>query len=105
MIDNKILFSEKNRDSISFAITCAFYVILFVLFAVLPISKPKKYTQISVQLDAPVTKKTEKTTEQLPQKIEEKTITPVKDVSQKIEEKNVEKPVAKKNPVPNTVTQ
>ena len=88
MTKNKILFSEKNRDSISLAITCGFYVILFVLFAVLPVSKPKKYTQISVQLDVPVAKKTENT-QQLPQKIEE----------QKTETKTVEKPVEKQNTV------
>ena len=94
MTKNKILFSEKNRDSISFAITCGFYVILFVLFAVLPVSKPKKYTQISVQLDVPVAKKTENT-QQLPQKIEE----------QKTETKTVEKPVEKQNTVTQQKTQ
>ena len=94
MTKNKILFSEKNRDSISLAITCGFYVILFVLFAVIPVSKPKKYTQISVQLDVPVAKKTENT-QQLPQKIEE----------QKTETKTVEKPVEKQNTVNQQKTQ
>jgi hypothetical protein len=102
---NKILFSEKNRDSISFAITCGFYVILFVLFAVLPVSKPKKYTQISVQLDVPVAKKTENT-QQLPQKIEEqKAETVSKEVPQKAETKTVEKPVEKQNTVTQQKTQ
>ena len=105
MTKNKILFSEKNRDSISFAITCGFYVILFVLFAVLPVSKPKKYTQISVQLDVPVAKKTENT-QQLPQKIEEqKTETVSKEVPQKAETKTVEKPVEKQNTVTQQKTQ
>ena len=105
MTKNKILFSEKNRDSISFAITCGFYVILFVLFAVIPVSKPKKYTQISVQLDVPVAKKTENT-QQLPQKIEEqKTETVSKEVPQKAETKTVEKPVEKQNTVTQQKTQ
>ena len=34
MTKNKILISEKNRDSVSFAITCVFYLVLFVLFGV-----------------------------------------------------------------------
>ena len=110
MTKDKILISEKNRDSISFAITCGFYVFLFVLFAVVPVSKPKKYTQISVQLDVPVAKKTEKTTQQLSQKIEEqKSVTPVKEVVQKTESKTVEKSVKttveKKSSVQNTTLQ
>ena len=106
MTKNKILISEKNRDSISFAITCGFYVILFVLFTVLPVSKPKKYTQISVQLDVPVAKKSEKTTQQPTQKLEEqKMITPVKEVVQKAESKTVEKPVEKKSSAQNAAPQ
>lgn len=102
MTKNKILISEKNRDSVSFAITCVFYLVLFVLFAVIPVSKPKKYTQISVQLDVPITK----SKNQLSQKIEEqKPLEKKQSIPQKTEPKVVDKPVEKKSTVQNNTIQ
>ena len=73
MIDSKVFISQKNRDSVSFALTCVFYVILLICFAIIPVSKQKKYTEISVQLSSPVQKQVEKIPEnKVEQKIEEK---------------------------------
>ncbi|MBQ3024502.1 MAG: hypothetical protein IJD23_04235 [Spirochaetaceae bacterium] len=99
MINSKDFIAQKNRDSISFAITCGFYIVLFILFAVIPISKPKKYTQISVQLDS------------LPQKKIEKPVVPVeKEIVQKesvpkVEQKPVEKQIEQKKEVAKTTSQ
>lgn len=99
MINSKDFIAQKNRDSISFAITCGFYIVLFILFAVIPISKPKKYTQISVQLDS------------LPQKKIEKLVVPVeKEIVQKesvpkVEQKPVEKQIEQKKEVAKTTSQ
>lgn len=100
MIDSKIFISQKSRDSVSFALTCVFYVILLICFAIIPVTKQKKYTEISVQLSSPVQKQVEKIPEnKVEQKIEEKIenkIPPTQ--TEKVVEKSVEKQVTKTEP-------
>ena len=96
MIDSKVLISEKTRDSLSFVLTCVFYVIVLICFAIIPVTKQKKYTEISVQLSSPVQKPVEKKVEEnIPQVIENNipTVEP-----EKVVEKQVEKTVAKTEP-------
>ena len=96
MIDSKVLISEKTRDSLSFVLTCVFYVIVLICFAIIPVTKQKKYTEISVQLSSPVQKPVEeKVEENIPQVIENN-IPPVE--PEKVVEKQVEKTVAKTEP-------
>lgn len=99
MINSKDFIAQKNRDSISFAITCGFYIVLFILFAVIPISKPKKYTQISVQLDSLPQKKIEKPVVPVEKKIVQKESVP------KVEQKPVEKQIEQKKEVAKTTSQ
>ena len=103
MIDSKVLISEKTRDSLSFVLTCVFYVIVLICFALIPVTKQKKYTEISVQLSSPVQKPVEKKVgENIPQVIENNipTVEP-----EKVVEKQVEKTVAKTEPKPVTKTE
>ena len=103
MIDSKVLISEKTRDSLSFVLTCVFYVIVLICFAIIPVTKQKKYTEISVQLSSPVQKPVEeKVEENIPQVIENN-IPPVE--PEKVVEKPVEKTVAKTEPKPVTKTE
>ena len=103
MIDSKVLISEKTRDSLSFVLTCVFYVIVLICFAIIPVTKQKKYTEISVQLSSPVQKPVEKKVgENIPQVIENN-IPPVE--PEKVVEKQVEKTVAKTEPKPVTKTE
>lgn len=97
MIDSKIFISQKNRDSVSFALTCVFYVILLICFALIPVTKQKKYTEISVQLSSPVQKQVEKIPEnKVEQKIEEKIENKIPPApTEKVVEKSVEKQVVK----------
>ena len=103
MIDSKVFISEKTRDSLSFVLTCVFYVIVLICFAIIPVTKQKKYTEISVQLSSPVQKPVEKKVgENIPQVIENNipTVEP-----EKVVEKQVEKTVAKTEPKPVTKTE
>lgn len=96
MIDSKVFISQKTRDSLSFVLTCVFYVIVLICFAIIPVTKQKKYTEISVQLSSPVQKPVEKKVEEnIPQVIENNipTVEP-----EKVVEKQVEKTVAKTEP-------
>ena len=108
MIDSKVFISEKNRDSLSFALTCGFYVIMLVCFIIIPVKKQPKYTEISVQLSSPVQKPVEKKVEDTIPPVIEKTQTNVEQVAVKTEEKVAEKPVEKtvskteQKPVPKT---
>ena len=103
MIDSKVLISEKTRDSLSFVLTCVFYVIVLICFAIIPVTKQKKYTEISVQLSSPVQKPVEeKVEENIPQVIENN-IPPVE--PEKVVEKPVEKTVAKTEPKSVTKTE
>lgn len=103
MIDSKVLISEKTRDSLSFVLTCVFYVIMLVCFTIIPVTKQKKYTEISVQLSSPVQKPVEeKVEENIPQVIENN-IPPVE--PEKVVEKPVEKTVAKTEPKSVTKTE
>ena len=103
MIDSKVLISEKTRDSLSFVLTCVFYVIVLICFTIIPVTKQKKYTEISVQLSSPVQKLVEeKVEENIPQVIENN-ISPVE--PEKVVEKQVEKTVAKTEPKPVTKTE
>ena len=97
MIDSKVFISQKNRDSVSFALTCVFYVILLICFAIIPVTKQKKYTEISVQLSSPVQKQVEKIPEnKVEQTIEEKIENKIPPApTEKVVEKPVEKQVAK----------
>ena len=103
MIDSKIFISQKNRDSVSFALTCVFYVILLICFALIPVTKQKKYTEISVQLSSPVQKPVEKKVEENIPQVIENNIPPVE--PEKVVEKQVEKTVAKTEPKPVTKTE
>lgn len=107
MIDSKIFISQKNRDSVSFALTCVFYVILLICFALIPVTKQKKYTEISVQLSSPVQKQVEKIPEnKVEQTIEEKIENKIPPApTEKVVEKPVEKIVAKTEPKPVTKTE
>jgi hypothetical protein len=106
LINSKVFISQKNRDSLSFALTCVFYVILLICFAIIPVSKQKKYTEISVQLSSPVQKPVEKKVENtIPPVIENPQIKvkePVVKTEEKVVEKPVEKIVAKTEPTPVT---
>ena len=108
MIDSKLFISEKNRDSLSFALTCGFYVIVLVCFLIIPVKKQPKYTEISVQLSSPTQKPVEKKVEDTIPPVIEKTQTKVEQVAVKTEEKVVEKPIdktvakAEQKPVPKT---
>ncbi len=82
MIDSKMFVSQKTRDSISFVITCGFYIVLLICFAIIPVTKPKKYTEISVQLSSPVQK--QKTVQN---KIEQNPVSELSSVEKKIEDK------------------
>lgn len=97
MIDSKVLISEKTRDSLSFVLTCVFYVIVLICFAIIPVTKQKKYTEISVQLSSPVQKQVEEIPEsKVEQKIEEKIENKIPPVpTEKVVEKPVEKQVTK----------
>ena len=97
MIDSKVLISEKTRDSLSFVLTCVFYVIMLVCFTIIPVTKQKKYTEISVQLSSPAQKQVEKIPEnKVEQKIEEKIENKIPPApTEKVVEKSVEKQVAK----------
>ena len=103
MIDSKVLISEKTRDSLSFVLTCVFYVIMLVCFAIIPVTKQKKYTEISVQLSSPVQKPVEKKVEDTIPPVIENNIPPVE--PEKVVEKQVEKTVAKTEPKPVTKTE
>lgn len=96
MIDSKVLISEKTRDSLSFVLTCVFYVIVLICFAIIPVTKQKKYTEISVQLSSPVQKSVEKKVEENIPQVIENNIPPVE--PEKVVEKQVEKTVAKTEP-------
>ena len=98
MIDSKLFISEKNRDSLSFALTCGFYVIMLVCFIIIPVKKQPKYTEISVQLSSPIQKPVEKKVEDTVSNVVENNISPV--VNEKVAEKPVEKTVAKTEPKP-----
>ena len=108
MIDSKVFISQKTRDSLSFALTCGFYVIMLVCFIIIPVKKQPKYTEISVQLSSPIQKPVEKKVEDTIPPVIEKTQTKVEQVAVKTEEKVVEKPVEKTvaktepKPVPKT---
>ena len=103
MIDSKVLISEKTRDSLSFVLTCVFYVIVLICFALIPVTKQKKYTEISVQLSSPVQKPVEKKVEENIPQVIENNIPPVE--PEKVVEKQVEKTVAKTEPKPVTKTE
>lgn len=107
MIDSKVLISEKTRDSLSFVLTCVFYVIVLICFAIIPVTKQKKYTEISVQLSSPIQKSVEKIPEdKVEQKIEEKIENKIPPVEpEKVVENQVEKTVAKTEPKPVTKTE
>ena len=95
MIDSKLFISEKNRDSLSFALTCGFYVIILVCFLIIPVKKQPKYTEISVQLSSPAKKPVEKKVENTIPSVIEKTQTNVEQPIVKTEEKVAVKPVEK----------
>ena len=95
MIDSKLFISEKNRDSLSFALTCGFYVIVLVCFLIIPVKKQPKYTEISVQLSSPAKKPVEKKVENTIPSVIEKTQTNVEQPIVKTEEKLAVKPVEK----------
>lgn len=95
MIDSKLFISEKNRDSLSFALTCGFYVIVLVCFLIIPVKKQPKYTEISVQLTSPVQKPVEKKVENTIPPVIEKTQPNVEQPIVKTEEKVAVKPVVK----------
>ena len=95
MIDSKLFISEKNRDSLSFALTCGFYVIMLVCFIIIPVKKQPKYTEISVQLSSPTQKPVEKKVENTIPSVIEKTQTNVEQPIVKTEEKVAVKPVEK----------
>ena len=103
MIDSKVLISEKTRDSLSFVLTCVFYVIVLICFAIIPVTKQKKYTEISVQLSSPIQKSVEKKVEENIPQVIENNIPPVE--PEKVVEKQVEKTVAKTEPKPVTKTE
>lgn len=103
MIDSKVLISEKTRDSLSFVLTCVFYVIVLICFAIIPVTKQKKYTEISVQLSSPIQKSVEKKVEENIPQVIENNIPPVE--PEKVVEKPVEKTVAKTEPKPVTKTE
>ena len=103
MIDSKVLISEKTRDSLSFVLTCIFYVIVLICFAIIPVTKQKKYTEISVQLSSPVQKPVEKKVEENIPQVIENNIPPVE--PEKVVEKQVEKTVTKTEPKPVTKTE
>ena len=98
MIDSKVLISEKTRDSLSFVLTCVFYMIVLICFAIIPVTKQKKYTEISVQLSSPIQKSVEKKVEENIPQVIENNIPPVE--PEKVVEKQVEKTVAKNEPKP-----
>ena len=108
MIDSKVFISEKNRDSLSFILTCGFYVIMLVCFLIIPVKKQPKYTEISVQLTSPVQKPVEKKVENTIPSVIEKTQPNVEQPIVKTEEKVAVKPVEKtvvkteQKPVPKT---
>ena len=95
MIDSKVFISQKTRDSLSFVLTCIFYVIVLICFAIIPVTKQKKYTEISVQLSSPVQKSVEKKVEDTIPPVIEKTQTKTEQPIIKTEEKIAEKPVEK----------
>ena len=95
MIDSKVLISEKTRDSLSFVLTCVFYVIVLICFAIIPVTKQKKYTEICVQLSSPVQNQVEKKVEDTIPPVIEKTQTKTEQPIIKTEEKIAEKPVEK----------
>jgi hypothetical protein len=103
LIDSKVLISEKTRDSLSFVLTCVFYVIALICFAIIPVTKQKKYTEISVQLSSPIQKSVEKKVEENIPQVIENNIPPVE--PEKVVEKQVEKTVAKTEPKPVTKTE
>ena len=103
MIDSKVFISQKTRDSLSFVLTCVFYVIVLICFAIIPVTKQKKYTEISVQLSSPVQKPVEKKVEENIPQVIENNISPVE--PEKVVEKQVEKTVAKTEPKPVTKTE
>ena len=103
MIDSKVFISQKTRDSLSFVLTCVFYVIVLICFALIPVTKQKKYTEISVQLSSPVQKSVEKKVEENISQVIENNIPPVE--PEKVVEKQVEKTVAKTEPKPVTKTE
>ena len=103
MIDSKVFISQKTRDSLSFVLTCVFYVIVLICFALIPVTKQKKYTEISVQLSSPVQKPVEKKVEENIPQVIENNIPPVE--PEKVVEKQVEKTVAKTEPKPVTKTE
>ena len=103
MIDSKVFISQKTRDSLSFVLTCVFYVIVLICFAIIPVTKQKKYTEISVQLSSPIQKSVEKKVEENIPQVIENNIPPVE--LEKVVEKQVEKTVAKTEPKPVTKTE
>ena len=95
MINSKVFISQKTRDSLSFVLTCVFYVIVLICFAIIPVTKQKKYTEISVQLSSPIQKPVEKKVEDTIPPVIEKTQTKTEQPIIKTEEKIAEKPVEK----------